>query len=124
MAKYLPLGKFAYNTFNTPTLANYNPYKLVFSRKPKLRLDLETTPDIKVSGTFIDYYTLLHKRLQYLHNLLQDFISKRLAMINKDRNFLQYNSGDFMYLISTAYQSVEHHIQESSNKKCRSFSNI
>ena len=45
--KYLPLAIFTYNTFNTPNLANYTPYKLVFSRKPKLLLYLETTPDIK-----------------------------------------------------------------------------
>ena len=27
----------------------------------------------KISGTYRDYYTLLGKRLQYLHKLLQDF---------------------------------------------------
>ena len=90
----------AYNTFNTPNLANNSPYELVFGRKLKLLLDLETTPDIKVSGTFKDYDTLLNKRLQYLHMLLQDFCSKRLAMMNKDRNFFQYNSGDLVYIIS------------------------
>ena len=47
-----------------------------------------------------DYYTLLNKRPQYLHKLLQDFRSKRLAMINEDRNFFQYNSGDLVYLTS------------------------
>ena len=62
---------------------------IVFGRKSKLFLDLETTPDIKVSGTFKDYCTLLNKRLQYIHKLLQDLIFKRLAMINKDRNFFQ-----------------------------------
>ena len=46
-------------------------------------------------GMFKDNYTLLNKILQYLHKLLQDFRSKGLAMINKDRNFLQHNSGDF-----------------------------
>ena len=46
--KYLPLAMFAYNTFNTPNLANYNPYELVFGRKPRLLLNLESTPDIKV----------------------------------------------------------------------------
>ena len=51
----LPLVTLAYNTFNTPNISNYSPYKLVFSRKPKLHLDLETTPDIKVSGMF-KYY--------------------------------------------------------------------
>ena len=97
--KYLPLATFAYNTFNTLNLANFSPYKLVFSRKPKLVLNLETTPDIKVSGTFKDNYNLLNKRLQYLHKLLQDSKSKRLVMINKDRTFFQYNSGDLVYII-------------------------
>ena len=84
--KYLPLATFAYNTFNTTKLANYSPYELVFGRKLKILLNLETMPDIKVSGTLKDYYNLLDNRLQYLHKLLQDFKSKRLAMINKDRS--------------------------------------
>ena len=71
--KFLPLTTLAYNAFNTPNPANYSPYELNFGRKPKLLLDLETNPDIKVSGTFKDYYTLLNKRLQYLHRLLHDF---------------------------------------------------
>ena len=68
--KYLPLATYVYNTFKTPNLANYSTYKLVFGRKPKLLLGLETNPTIKVSGIFKDYYTLLNKRLQYLHKLL------------------------------------------------------
>ena len=92
--KYLPLAVLAYNTFNTPNLANYSLYELVFGRKPKLLLDLVTNPDIKVLGTFKDYYTSLNKRLQYSHKLLQDLRSKRLVMINKDRHYFQYNSGD------------------------------
>ena len=31
--KYLSLATFAYNTFNTPNLVNFSPYKLVFGRK-------------------------------------------------------------------------------------------
>ena len=56
--------------------------------------------DIKVSRTFKDYYKLLNKRLKYLHKLLQNFKSKRIAMINKDRAFFQYNSRDLVYIIS------------------------
>ena len=63
--KYLPLATFMYNTFNSPNLANHSPYKLVFGRKPKLQLDLETDPDIKISGTYKDYYMLLGKRNTY-----------------------------------------------------------
>ena len=83
-----------------PNLANFSPYDLVFGRKPKVLLNIETTPDIKVAGTFNDYYNLLNKRLEYIHKILQDFKSKRLAMINKDWDFFQYNSGGLVYIIS------------------------
>ena len=48
--KFLPLATLAYNTFNSPNLANYSPYEIVFGRKPKILLDLETDPDIKATG--------------------------------------------------------------------------
>ena len=86
-AKYLSLATFAYNTFNTPNLANFSPYELVFGRKPRVLLNLETMPNIKVAHTFKDYHELLNKRLKYLNELLQNFKSKRLTMINKDRAF-------------------------------------
>ena len=68
--KYLFLATFVYNTFHSLNLANYSLYKLVFGRKPKILLNLETMPDIKVSGTFKNYHELLNKRLKYLHDLL------------------------------------------------------
>ena len=34
--KYLPLATLAHNTFNSPNLANYSPYKIMFGRKPKI----------------------------------------------------------------------------------------
>ena len=98
--KYLSLTTFGYNTFNSLNLANYGLYELVFERKPKMLLNLDTTSDIKVPGTFKDYHTLLNKRLKYLHDLVQNFKLKRIAMINKDRTFFQFNSGDLVYIIS------------------------
>ena len=50
--KYLSLVTFAYNMFNTPNLGNYSPYELTFGRKPKVLLNIESNPDIKVSKTF------------------------------------------------------------------------
>ena len=58
--KYLPSAAFAYNTFNSPNLAKYRLYELVFGRKPKLLLDLETYLDIKGVLTFKDYWMLLN----------------------------------------------------------------
>ena len=81
-------------------MCNHSPYELVFGRRPKILLDLETDLDIKVSSTYKDYFTLLNKRLQYLQNVLQNFRMKHLALINKDRDYFQYNSGDLVYLIS------------------------
>ena len=54
--KYLPLATFAQNTFNSPNLANHSPYELVFGRKPKLLLDLEMNPDLRVLGTHREYF--------------------------------------------------------------------
>ena len=96
--KYLLLATFAYNTLNSPNLANHSPYELVFGRKPKVLLDLETHPDIKIVGTYKEYYTQLGKRPQYLHKLLEDARTKRLALMNKDRDY--YISRDLVYIIS------------------------
>ena len=98
--KYLSLATFAYNTFNTLNLGNYSPYELTFGRKPKLLLNIESNPDIKVSRNFREYYELLNKRIKYLQDILFNFKSQRLAMINKDRENFQYRGGHLVYIIS------------------------
>ena len=91
---------FAYDTYNTPNLSNYSPYELVFGRKPKLLLDLETNPHVKVVATYKEYYERLEQRLKYLQKILLDFKMKQLALLYKDQEYFQYNSGDLVYLIS------------------------
>ena len=73
MARLFTFATFAYITYNSPNLNNYSPYQLVFGRKPKLLLDLETDPDIKVSVTYKEYYERLEKSLRYLQKVLLDF---------------------------------------------------
>ena len=97
---YLPFATLAHNTFNSPNLSNYSPYELVFGRKPKSLLDLEMDPNIKVSVTYKEYYNRLEQRLKYLQKILLDFKMRCLALLNKDREYFQYNSGDLVYLIS------------------------
>ena len=94
--KYVSLAMFAYNTFSSPNLGNYSPYELTFGRKPKLLLNVETNPDIKVSRN----YDSLNKRIKYLQDLLFNFRSWRLVMINKNRENFQYRGGDLVYIIS------------------------
>ena len=96
----MPLALFEYNTFNTPNLGNHSPYELTFGRKPRPLLNLDSDPGIKVSGTFKESYVSLNKISKYLHDILLNFKSKRLAMINKDRAFFQYKRGDLVYIIS------------------------
>ena len=64
--KFLSLATFAYNTFNTPNLGNYSPYELIFDRKPKLLLNIEPNPDIKVSRNLIEYYELFEQKNKVL----------------------------------------------------------
>ena len=73
---------------------------MVFGRKPKIFLDVKTDPGIKVSGSYKDYYSILKKRLKYLQDILQQFKSKQLAMINNNHESFQYSSGDLVYIIS------------------------
>ena len=96
---YLPFTTLAHNTYNSLNLSNYSPYELVFGRKWKLLLYLETNPDIKVAATYKEYYERLEQRLKYLQKVLLDFKMRQLALLNKDREYFQYNSGDLVYLI-------------------------
>ena len=63
-------------------------------------LELETDPDIKVAVTYKEYHKRLEQRLKYLQKVLLDFKMRQLALLNKDREYFQYNSGDLVYLIS------------------------
>ena len=74
---YLPFATLAHNTYNSPNLSNYSPYELVFGRKPKLLLDLETDPDIKVSATYKEYYERLEKKIKI-------FTSKFCKILRQD----------------------------------------
>ena len=71
--KFLCLATFAYNTFNTPNLCNHSPFEIVFRRKPKILLDWETDPDIKVSGTYQHYYALLNKKTTLFTKFVTEF---------------------------------------------------
>ena len=77
--KYFPLATLAYNTFNSPNLGNNSPYELVFGRKPKLILDLETDPDIKISGKYRDYHMLLIKRLYIFAQIITRFYDEEVS---------------------------------------------
>ena len=46
--KYLPLATLLITHSILLILANHSPYELVFGRKLKLLLDLETDPDVRV----------------------------------------------------------------------------
>ena len=81
-------------------LGNYSPYELTFGRKPRPLINLDSNPNNKISGTFREHNKLLNKRIKYLQDILFNFNSKRLAMINKDRAYFQYKSGDLVFIIS------------------------
>ena len=61
----------------------------MFGRKPKLLFNTETNPGIRVSKNFKEYYDLSNKRIKYLQDILFNFKSWRLAMINKYRENLK-----------------------------------
>ena len=116
--KYLSLATFPYYTLNSPNLGNYSPYELTFCRKPKLLLNVESNPNIKVSRNFREYYELLNKRIKYLQDILFNFKSWRLALITKDRETFQYKGGDLVYIISPFDKPVKNKFMENSYQIC------
>ena len=60
-------------------------------------------PDIKISGTYKEYFTQVGKRL----GLLLDFWMKRLTLIYKVRDDFQYNSGDLVNIISPLISQLQ-----------------
>ena len=114
--KYLSLATFAYNMFNSPNLENYSLYELTFGRKPKLLLNVDSNPDIKVSRNFKEYYELLSKRIKYLQDILFNFKSQRLAIINKDRENFQYKGGNLVYIISPLTRQLRTNSQKIAVK--------
>ena len=60
LLKYLLSATFPNNTFNTLNLGNYSPCELTFGRKLRPLLNLDSNPDIMISGTFKEYFELLN----------------------------------------------------------------
>ena len=83
----LPYSMLCYNGYSSPNLNGYSPYELVFGHKMTLSHELEIKVDTIVSGTFKDYYEKLKKNLQYMGERLQKFGSRRLDLLNKDREY-------------------------------------
>ena len=77
----------------------------------------------KVSRSFREYYDLLNKRIKYLQDILFNFRSQRLVIINKNRENLQYEGGDLVTLFQLN-KSVKNLLPEDSSKICRPCSNL
>ena len=93
--KFLPLATLAYNTFNSPNLANHSPYELIFRKETKDTVRfLKQTQKLRYQECLQNMIKLLERRIKYLQDILQQFRSKCLAMINKNCEDFQYNSRD------------------------------
>ena len=59
---------------------------------------LEVTPSIPVTGTFKQAKQLLDKKLNYLREMLRKFRDKRFEVMNRQKGFSGYTSGQLVYL--------------------------
>ena len=73
---FLDLAMLTYNNYSTPNLDNLSSFEIAPGRKAKIIPELEVTPDVSVSGTFKDAYTLLQRKLKYFRGQLQKFRDK------------------------------------------------
>ena len=88
----------AYNSYSTPNLAGLSPFELALGRKANMIPMLEVTPSIPVTGTFKQAKQLLDKKLNYLREMLRKFRDKRFEVMNRQKGFSGYTSGQLVYL--------------------------
>ena len=87
-----------YNSYATPNLDGFSPFELVFGRKPRIVPILEITPPVPVTGTYKEAFTFLNKKLRYFREMLVKFRDRRFEIMNRDREFHGYTSGQIVYL--------------------------
>ena len=91
---------YSYDNQCNPNLNGLSPYELVFGRKSKVLNDLETDPNVKVSVVYKEYCELLNKGWNILQKLLFNLMIKKRSMLNREREFFQYEPGGLIYIIS------------------------
>ena len=87
-----------YNSYATPNLDGFCPFELVFGRKPRIVPILEISPPVPVTGTYQNAFDLLNKKLRYFREMLIKFRDRRFEVMNRDREFHGYTSGQLVYL--------------------------
>ena len=102
----------AYNSYASPNLAGYSPFELVMGRKANIAPIFEVTPPVPVTGTFSQAKTELDKKLQYFREMLRKFRDKRFQVLNSNKEFHGYTSGQLVYLFFPG-----HSLLHTGNKK-------
>ena len=67
----------------------------------------EIKVDTVVSGTFKEYYEKLKRNLQYMGERLQKFISQRLDLLNKEREYQAFEVGQIVYIFQARGSVIE-----------------
>ena len=94
----LPYSMLCYNSYSSPNLDGFSPYELTFGHKMTINPYLEVQSDIVVSGTFRTFYEKLKKNLQYLCSRSQTFRSQRTHLLNRNKKYHAYQTGQIVYM--------------------------
>ena len=94
----LAYAMLCYNSYSTPNLDGFSPYKLVFGHKMVLSHVLEINPDVVVSGMFKTYHENL-KNLKYLFSRLQKLRSERSDLINRFKTYHPFQVVQYTYVM-------------------------
>ena len=70
----------------------------MFGRKSKICPEFEITPKVPITGTHKQAYEDIKKKLHYFRTHLHNFRNKRYEVMNRDREFHGYTSGQLVYL--------------------------
>ena len=101
---------YAYNSFASPTLANYSPFYLVYLRHPPTVF--ACPPTTQVSLGYQEYVTLLKSRLENVGKIMLDIQTKlqhkqAIAQNKKVKNPPTYTVGMLVYVLAPSASSLQ-----------------
>ena len=104
---YCKPAMLAYNSYSTPNLDNLSPFEVAIGRKAILAPKFELKPRIPITGTHAQAKEKLQEKLNYFRKRLEDFRSKRMAVINKDRQSHGYTVGQIVYMYNPSGSQLQ-----------------
>ena len=95
---YCKPAMLVYNSYAPSNLDNLSLFEVAIGRKAVLAPRFELKPKVPITGTHAKTQEKLQESLLYFKKRLEEFRSKRMSLMNKDRQHYGLTVGQIVYM--------------------------